>query len=142
MIRGAEIVCFLLLCWLGLLLTASCQPKGKAQAPEIGAAGNKTSGPDFQNEPPRRDWPGAYPEPISLKGLRAVALKVYADRGIPSDRISTGAFDKEIERQAVQILRKAGIPLANENEADAVLNLDLYLVCGTRQLIVRLPHES
>ena len=58
-----------------------------------------------------------------------MGLKVYTDRGIPSDRISPGAFGEEIERQAIQTLQKAGITLVKETEADAILNLNVYLVC-------------
>lgn len=68
-------------------------------------------------------------KPTSLKGLKTIALRVYTDRSIPSDRRSPGAFGEEIERQAVQTLQKAGIALAKEEEAVGLLNLDVYFVC-------------
>ena len=87
------------------------------------------SGQDSRPNTLQRPWPGAYPEPISLKGLRRVALRVYTDRGIPSGRISSGPFSEEIQRRAVQELRKASITLAKEDEAEAILSLEVYLVC-------------
>jgi hypothetical protein len=76
-----------------------------------------------------RSWPGAYPEPTGLKGLRSMALVVYADRGIPSDRIAAGSFAKEIENRFSQKLRAAGIALVNEKQAESVLSVSMYLSC-------------
>lgn len=76
-----------------------------------------------------REWPGAYPEPTGLKGLRSVAVVVYADRNIPSDRIAAGPFADEIKRQVVQKLTLINIALTNEREAESVLSVNMYLVC-------------
>jgi hypothetical protein len=128
MIQREVLVSFVLLSALSVV-TISCQSKGKVPGSDDVAAANRVTGEDSRHNTLQRPWPGAYPEPISLKGLRRVALRVYADRGIPSDRISSGPFNEEIERRAVQELRKAGITLAKEDEAEAVLSLDVYLVC-------------
>lgn len=76
-----------------------------------------------------RPWPGAYPEPTGLKALRSMALVVYADRGIPSDRIAPGPFAEEIEKRIAQKLRAEGIALVNEKEAESVLSVSMYLSC-------------
>src|SRR6476660_6397319 len=76
-----------------------------------------------------RSWPSAYPQPTGLRGLRSVALKVYADPGIPSGRIATGPFAEEIDKQIVQELKAAGITLVNENEAESALSVGMYLSC-------------
>lgn len=118
----------------GLLLALSvvaisCQSKGRLPDSNDVAAAKKVTTENSPRNTLQGSWPGAYPGPTSLKGLGRVALRVHADRGIPSDRISSGPFGVEIERLTLQELRKAGITLTNEDDAEAVLNLDLYLVC-------------
>jgi hypothetical protein len=58
-----------------------------------------------------------------------VAVKVYADRGIPPDRIAAGPFSEEIERLVIKEIQKAGIRTVDEREAEAILSLNLYLSC-------------
>jgi hypothetical protein len=84
--------------------------------------------PNKISEP--RPWPSAYPQPSGLRGLRSVALAVYADPGIPSDRIAPGPFTDEIKRRIADELTPTGILLTNENEAESILSIDMYLSCG------------
>src|SRR5262245_12082007 len=100
MIQREVLVSFALLSVLSGT-TISCE-QGKAPGSGDVAAANKVTGEESRHNTPQRPWPGAYPEPISLKGLRRVALSVYADRGVPSGRISLGPFDEEIQRRAAQ----------------------------------------
>lgn len=58
-----------------------------------------------------------------------MALVVYADRSIPSGRIAAGLFADEIKRRIAQKLRPTGILLANENAAESILGLSMYLSC-------------
>jgi len=81
-------------------------------------------------EQAERSWPGPYPRPTGLTGLRSVAVTVYADSSIPSDRIAAGPFRDEIKRRIAQELQSAGISITtNESDADALLTASLYLVC-------------
>jgi len=72
---------------------------------------------------------GEYPGPASLKGLKGVAVKVYADRSIPAGRIAPGPFDEEIRKKTVEKLKSAGIEVMDESQAEAVLHVDMYMVC-------------
>ena len=128
MIQFKEIVFVVLLAALSIV-ALSCQSKGQVPTSKPVAIADRVVDKGSQQNTKQRPWPGAYPQPTSLKGLRSVAVKVYADRGIPSDRIATGPFVEEIERLVVQELRNAGIVLANETEAEAVLSVNLYLSC-------------
>lgn len=84
----------------------------------------------LKGAPEPHPWPGAYPRPTGLRGLGTVTLMVYADREVPADRIAAGPFANEIRRRIMQELRPTGIALANENEAESVLSINMYLVCG------------
>jgi hypothetical protein len=66
-----------------------------------------------------------YPEPTSLKGLKNIVFKVYADRGVPHEGI---------EEQALQELKEAGIGVLSEKESQpspdvSVLHLNMFLSC-------------
>src|SRR5215471_9173166 len=98
MIQSKEFISIVLLAVLSFG-TLSCQSKGSRQ------------------ETKKRTWPSAYPQPTSLKGLKTVAVKVYSDRGIPSDRIAAGPFVEEIERLVVQELGNTDIIIVDEQEA-------------------------
>jgi len=123
MIQSKGFVTIALLIALSVV-ALSCQSKGQAPSFEPDAAHRALDKGPRQNTK-QQPWPGAYPQPTSLKGLRSVAVKVYADRGIPSGRIATGPFADEIERMVVQELRNAGIVLVNEKEAEAMLSMSL-----------------
>src|SRR5947199_8970042 len=113
-----RVLSFVLLSWLTLVMV-SCKSTGKATGSEAFAAGTQVTGSHSQQNPLRRTWPSAYPEPTSLRGLGTMVLKVYTDRGVPFGRISSDAFGQQIERQAVQTLQEAGITLVKETEAGA-----------------------
>jgi hypothetical protein len=76
-----------------------------------------------------QSWPGDYPEPASLKGLRTVSLIVYADQTIPSYPGTKAPLAGEIKNRILQQLRDAGITVANQTEAESILQLSMYLVC-------------
>ena len=76
--------------------------------------------------PEPRPWPSAYPQPTGLTqrgsdGLFGSKHSLRANRG--------GAFADEVKKRIVQELGTTGISLANENEAESVLSVSMYLSC-------------
>lgn len=76
-----------------------------------------------------------HPEPTSLKGLKRVVLKVYADRGIPSiPSRPVQPIPEAVEERAVKRLKEAGIEVMSANESQSfldvpILDISLYLQC-------------
>jgi len=127
-IQRNEIVFIVLLTGLSFV-TLSCQSKAQMPSSAAVATDDRVGDRGSPQYTKQRSWPSAYPQPTSLKGLQHVAVKVYVDRGIPSDRIAPGPFGEEIERLIVQELRNAGIMVVEEREAEAILSLNVYLSC-------------
>jgi hypothetical protein len=113
-----RIILVTVLCSLSVAMSA-CQ--AEKQAPNAAANPNRSKNPPqtaVSPNPELRSWPGAYPQPTALKGLKSVSVRVYADRGIPPDRIAAGPFAAEIEKLTVEKLKAAGIAVVGEKLAN------------------------
>lgn len=76
------------------------------------------------------EWPGSYPRPESLKGLKTIAVKVFADRGIPA--LPTAPPQPVADTVAVKTrerLTEAGLLVVDEKVAEALLSVNMYLQC-------------
>lgn len=78
-----------------------------------------------------RTWPGSYPEPIGLKGLKTVSLEVSVIGPIPSSRIEADSLEDTIKREAVQSLNSAGITITENTRSESDLRLHMLLSCET-----------
>jgi hypothetical protein len=73
-------------------------------------------------------WPGVYPKPTRLRGLRSVALHVYLDLNIPSPPTRRSVQD-EMEQVIRGSFATEGIAVVDEGEAAGVLEVSVYLSC-------------
>jgi hypothetical protein len=78
------------------------------------------------------EWPGAYPRAAALRGLRSVAVRVYADRsvpGVPGQEQPQRSVRDDVEEAVIQRLAEAGLAITSEESADALLTVSMYLQC-------------